>query len=257
MTTCHIAVASMMRDSQVFHGREIRQVERFFRQLKNQQGRGTSFRLTFHLVEGDSRDDTHAAIVREMSAWEEREGGPIGELFKFDHGGPNVSSVESDIRFKALSRVANVAFRAARDSGADYVLWTESDLILGPELTTSLLDGFRLGKGVGAVAPLPIFLQNAQRAFYDVWAFCGLDGRKWGNHELTELIIGERYKPMAAVGCCALFGGNILRKVNADFGEGCFPFLCAKLRDAGATVWLDSVTEIMHPSSENVRGRLI
>lgn len=253
----HVAVASMVRDSQSWGGREIRQVDRFFAQFGRQQGMGGAFRLTFHIVEGDSTDDTRAAVERAMATWEEAGGEPAGELLEFHNGGPAVASLASEARFKSLSKVANVALRAARDSGADYVLWVESDLIFGDDLVARLLEGFARFTDVGLVAPLAVFTHNGADQFYDTWAYEGYGGARYGNHDLARLKAGDRYKGMNSVGCCALMSGPVLRAGSIDFGEGCFPALCASLRAAGTVVVLDSGTEIRHPSSELVASRLI
>jgi len=250
-----VAVASMLRDSVTFHGHHIGQVGRFFEQVCGQQGLGSEFSLSLYLVEGDSKDSTRD----ELGVWVEHWRHGEAALLTHDAGGPAVASLENPARFAALSAVANTAFRAARDSGADYVLWVESDLIFGDDLIASLMEAFGPGsEAVGAVAPLPWFRQNGRMAFYDTWAFRGVAGQRWTNGDLLSLKESViRYRRMASVGCCALIDGNILRRLNADFGEGCFPALCQTIRDGGYAVVCDVETEIEHPSSMLVASRLV
>lgn len=250
-----VAVASMFRDSVTFHGHRIDQVGRFFRQLGGQQGLGELFDLSLHLVEGDSKDNTRQELEDHLARWPH---GPT-ELLHHSVNAFPVASLEDPVRFRQLSAVANVAFRAARDSGADYVLWVESDLILNDDLITSLLGAFGPGSDkLGAVAPLTRFLQSGCKSLYDVWGYRGLSGERWTNGDYLAFKGGSiRYRRMASVGCCALFDGNILRRLNADFGTGCFPALCETLRSNDYEVVCDMETEIEHPSSMLVASRLV
>jgi hypothetical protein len=251
-----VAVCSMLRDSNVWHGRPIGQVDKFFTRL-NEQGRQAGVELHYYLVEGGSKDDTWDSLLD----WQRQL--PNVNLFKHEPTGAEVASVVSEERFKNLSATGNVVLRAARDDGHDFVFWMESDLIPQQRLLAGLLDEPRVypdifWPNVFAVAPVPVFYRGSQKVFYDTWAFEGMNGQKWGNDDLRDLTnVLSRHRPMRSVGSCALLNGKLLRELNADFGEGCFPHLCKTGVDARRAVELDVTLEVTHPCSALVAGRLV
>jgi hypothetical protein len=251
----NIAVASMFRNSEVWHGRQINQVDKFFNSILGQEGGSKHFDLTFHLVEGNSTDTT----LKKLRYWQSIF--PDITLYQKQVKGSEVASVVSETRFKNLSSVGNVALQAARDSGTDYVLWMESDLIPPANLAISLLLPFMeesAEQSIFAVAPVPVFHQGGRKLFYDTWAFEGSDGQKWGNGDLDKLVkTSTCLRSMNSIGSCALLNGSILREHRLDFGEGCFPALCKSGREAGYGVYCDVTVEVQHPCNENVNGRLI
>jgi cellulose synthase/poly-beta-1,6-N-acetylglucosamine synthase-like glycosyltransferase len=252
--TPEIAVASMFRDSQTWHGRSIDQVDRFFRQLTSQEGVDIS-EFGYFLVEGNSTDTTWESLC-DHAYWN----APRVKLHRHEVSGSEVASVVSEQRFANLSAVANTALRAARDSGAKYVLWVESDFIVPPDLLSKLLNATRSdqwGDCLG-VAPVPVFYNGGRKWFYDTWGFEGQYGRRWGNNELAELVGGSKqYLQLKSFGSCALLNGEALRAHNLDFGTGCFPALCEAGRRAGLFLACDKTVEILHPSEAYVAGRLV
>jgi len=246
-----IAVASMFRDSEFWCGRHILQVERFFQQVERECST-RSLIPNYYLVEGNSRDDTWDKLRQYSDIYQDRV-----NLFKHDVVGSDVASIVSETRFRNLSVTANVAFRAARDSGAEYVLWVESDFILRPEthvlhklmnFTYSWAWGMALG-----IVPVPVF----GNMFYDTWAFEGLNGEKWSNNDLDKLLKLGTYVPLKSAGSCMLMNGDNLRQYNLDFGTGCFPSLCRQAREHKLTIDCDTTCLIYHPSEYYLNGRLI
>jgi GT2 family glycosyltransferase len=259
MTT--IAVATMFKQSQEWHGRRIGQVDRFFDQIVSQSQLNTGFKLSFHVAVGESTDGTADAVKNRLSGWSASLGQVHYQVFADVAAGVPVASLESSVRFASLSAAANQPFRSARDSGADYVIWLESDLIFGDDLIASLLEAFGPKNefaAIGAVGPLPFFMSNGQKLFYDTWSMRGYGGQRWSNGDYHRFKEGSfRYRRLASVGCCALIDAGVLRAGNIDFGEGCFPALCESVRAAGKEVVCDLETEIEHPSSMLVASRLV
>lgn len=251
-----IAICSMFRDSQMWHGVQISQFDRFIRQMMEQEKDNEGKTFGYYLVEGNSKDDTWDRLKGLSEANEDV------HVFKHDIAGSDVASIVSEARFKNLSEVANVALRAARDSGAKKVLWVESDFILPTDIirnlhhteqTSSVYWDVTLG-----VAPVPVFLQSGKLSFYDTWAFEGQNGQKWANGELPDLCaVNEKFRPMKSVGSCMLMNGDNLRRHNLDFGDGCFPALCAAGKKAGLLIDCDITLNVFHPCSKNINGRLI
>ena len=243
-----LAVCSMFRDSQRWHGRPLNQVGRFFTQLE-----ATGLSPAYFLIEGESEDDTFV----ELQAWAHRLPGRVSLAAHGPMGGA-VASVEDDARFRRLSEIGNVPLRRARDSGADLVLWVESDFVLPDGWLDRLLEatGLPWWETALGVCPVPVF--GSPEGFYDTWAFEGEGGRRWGNHEVPAAPPGERYLPLAAAGSCILFRGDALRARPYEFeGGGCLPGLCRAAVADGLPLFCDTAVRVTHPSSENVCGRLI
>jgi hypothetical protein len=246
-----IAVCSMFRDSQTWCGRRIGQVDRFFDQLLRQQGVDAG-RLSFFLVEGNSADDTWARLAD----WRAVLGPDRMTLLKHDVTGSAVASVESQARFRNLSAVGNTALRAARDSGAKYVLWLESDFLIPGDLVARLLGS--AGPGFFCVAPVPVFYKDGRKQFYDTWAFEGPNGQRWGNHDLDRLLgVRAQLRPMRSVGSCVLLDGDLMREFSLDCGEGCLPALCRAAGGRHLPIQCDLTLEIEHPCTVNLNGRLV
>ena len=243
-----LAICSLFRDSQVWHGRNINQVGRYFDQMTRQTLQPHETR--FFLLEGNSQDNTRRALGEFCDR-----GWPI-ELFEHNVEGSAVVSAVDEQRFRNLSTIGNILIRAARE-WADLVLWVESDLIIPNNLIEVLVEASpRHQFNEFALSPVPTSFGGAQ--FYDTWGFEGVDGRKWNNHELTALRSGPRYREMNSVGTCVMFNGEILRACSFDMGEdGCLPGLCRSGRKKGLHVHCDTSITVEHPSNELVAGRLI
>jgi hypothetical protein len=250
-----VAVASLFRDSQVWHERPILQVERFFRQM-DEQGRAADVDLSYFLLEGDSRDGTRAALEAKQGLL-----GHAVTLIKHDVGGSPPSSTGEADRYRCLSEVGNACLRAARDSVADIVFWVESDIVLRPQVLASLLDATQepwWGETL-AVAPVPVIRPHGNGpGLYDTWGFEGENGERWHLWQLGSLRQHPgRYRPMRSVGTCAVLNADLMRRHNIDFRDYCFRGLCQAGRDVGLKVWCDVEVEVEHPGSELVEGRWV
>jgi GT2 family glycosyltransferase len=247
-----VAVCSSFRDSMVWHGRKINQVGRYFRQTEaNAAAAGVT--PSYYLVEGNSADRTSGWLKRHQRRLFPRE----IRLFHHHVTGSGVASVVSDTRFRNLSAVGNTVLRPARDSGADFVLWIESDFIISDDLLKTLLEATERPDWKDTLGVCPVPLAGDQ--FYDTWAFQGLDGRWWSGGEAEFFkTYPDRYLPLATAGSCILFNGSALRAHDLDFGEaGCLPGLCGGGQAAGLKLLCDTSIVIQHPNTENVGGRLI
>lgn len=252
-----VAVAAMFRDSQVWHGRRIDQVDRFFQQIEaNAAAAGVS--VEYHLVEGNSTDDTWAALCDHQYRYS-----PRTSLYRHVVQGSDVASVVSETRFANLSAVGNVALRGAKGSGAPFVFWVESDFVLEDDVLARLLDAPRQQPASWdtalGVCPVPVLQQGGGAIFYDVWAFEGPAGETWGNHDLARLVSPAfgRYRPLRTAGSAMLMNGDTLRAYGLDFGTGCFPALCRAAYDRGLWLDLDQHVYVRHPSAALVAGRWV
>lgn len=250
-----IAVCGMFRDSVTWHGYPINQVNLFFDRLLEQE-RDANVRLTYFLLEGDSRDETRAHL-------EKRSAELNGRVTIISHnvGGRPPASIATQDRFLALSEVGNACLRPAVASGAGHIFWMESDLVPDPGLLKGLLEITRnpiVWNNTLGVAPLAVIEPGGQRLFYDTWAFEGENGEKWDNFSLAALAsYPRRYRPMRAVGSCVLLNGQALRKHNLDFGTGCFPALCRSGREVGLDVYCDTTLEVKHPCNVFLENRWV
>jgi hypothetical protein len=250
-----VAIASYFRDSQTWHGHRINQVDTYFKNVDREAGLA-GVDPTLFLLEGDSKDDTWDALCRYRDA-------RPGRVHLTKHevkNAPAIASIVSEDRWRTLSEVGNVVLRQARDSGADVVYWTESDLLPAEGLLSSLLEHTKTPRWEStlAVAPLPVFQNGRVKHFYDTWAFEGINREKWWNHDLEKLrAYPARLRPMRSIGSCAILNGHLLRKFNLDFGTGCFPALCNAGRDNGLSIYCDVTLEIQHPCTRNIAGRLV
>lgn len=260
-----VAVCSMFRDSQVFHGNILDQCGRFFREM-DAQAETAGVELQYFLVEGDSTDNTLEALLSHCCRRD-------AVILNAQVGGPPPSASGGNKRRELMSRAGNVSLNAAVASGADLIFWMESDLIPTHDMMNNLLvSAFKLDwSKTLAVAPVPvIFLrkpgfQNArQDMFYDGWAFERADGRRWdaegvwnGNWEKGFKTWPGTYMKMNSIGSCAVLNAVALREHQIDFGSGCFPELCKRSRDNGYDIYCDTTLRVYHPSTACVEGRWV
>jgi len=249
--TTNIKVGALFRDSQVWHNRYIGQVQRYFRQIDEQRTYGTYKIDEIVASEGDSKDSTWEALQ------EEQKHRPNLKLIKMDGSNLAVQSTGGEERIKELSRLANEVLEQIQD--ADYILWSESDLIWPNEhLILSLLNSFNEVNDLGVVAPL-IFLENEWRVFYDTYIFRSTKDILWQNqhpwiHNFYEY---DKYIPMNSVGSCTLIKGEAIRN-GARFGNTGFVDLCQNVRDLGLKVVANRSILIYHPNKNGyIQGRRV
>lgn len=250
-----IAVASYFRDSQKWHGRRIDQVDSYFGNIEREICEA-GLAAKYFLLEGDSTDDTWDVLCKYRDAMP----GRVSLTKRTVGNSKHVASVECNIRFRQLSEIGNVVLRQARDSGSGLVFWIESDLVPQNGLLRRLMESVSQPwwNETLAVAPLAVFRSSGRMLHYDTWGMTGIRGEKWGNGDLDRMAnYGGRYRPMSSVGSCALMNAYNLRAHDLDFGEGCFPELCRRGRNAGLKLWCDTEVSVRHPSTELVASRLI
>jgi hypothetical protein len=251
-----IAVCAMFRDSQVWHGHNINQVDAFFERM-NEQEKDAGVRLRYYLLEGDSKDNTRE-VLDKYATWL---GSDRVNIIHHSVGGSPPASVATAERFAALSEVGNACLRPARDAGHTHIYWMESDLIPQPGLLSKLLDSqlaLDTNDKVMAISPVAVIEPQGHRLFYDTWAFEGISGEKWSNFDLEALKrYPSRYRPMRAIGSAALLNGKALLQNKIDFGTGCFPALCASGRAMGYNIYCDLNLEVKHPCNALIASRWV
>lgn len=242
----------MFRDSQVWHGRNINQVDKFFEHWEAQK----YVKLRYVLLEGDSKDDTFDALL----GWQQRLGSHKVFLTKRDVGGsaPDSSGSVAD-RYRCLSEAGNACLHAGLAAGTPLMVWAESDLAVKPMFMDCLLEitWKSWWADALAVAPVTDIRLNGRQAFYDTWAFEGIDGETWGNHGSSPADYDVRYRPMRSIGSLALLNAGAAREHRLDFGTKCFRGLCEAGRAVGLDVYCDTWLHVTHPSNECVAGRWI
>lgn len=248
-----IAVCSLFRDSMVWHGRQINQVQRFFEQMGAQ-----GLALDFFLVEGNSKDNTLEALnlYKDSAAF----GGHNITILNCEVEGSEVVSLEDETRFKNLSKCGNLALNTAKfNKDIKYILWVESDIIIKDEnLLRVLINDLEYCKYHGSgeflgVAPIPTY--ENKNELYDTFVFKGPNGESFG----PSMAPFEKGEPLelGAFGTCALMDADILRKYNLDFGDRCMMELCVKARNNKLRLLANSNLRVYHPNGENVSGRLV
>lgn len=249
--TINVKVGALFRDSQIWHNRYIGQVPRYFRQIDEQKSYGMYKIDEIVVSEGDSKDNTLEVLQHEQKC--------RTNLKLIQMGGSNlaVQSTGSSERIKELSRLANTVLEEIQD--ADYVLWSESDLIWPNEhLILSLLNSFNEVDKLGIVAPL-ILLENDWRIFYDTYIFRSLNDELWQNRHpwIYDFYEYDKYIPMNSVGSCTLIKGWLIRD-GARFGDTGFVDLCQYVRNLGLKVMANKSIIIYHPNKNGyIEGRRV
>jgi len=247
-----IVVCSLFRDSMLWHGVEINQVHRYFRQIKEQE---TSYGQEFSIiaVEGGSVDNTRETLVNYQN-------NKNLTILDDDVNFVEVKSVASKERFESLARVANIGLNAAKKVDAEYILWLESDLIIDKfNVIDQLVSKMEEEKDIAAISPLITmkFLPPSPQKyiFYDTWGYVFSDGSSWGNISIQDTDRNPRYREMLSVGSCCLMRSKDMDDV--DFGTGCFRELCEKIKLKGKRIVLDMRSDVYHPSDFYIQGRRI
>lgn len=144
-----VLVTSAFRDGESY-------VERYFAQIEELRRH-----LPVHLriAEGDSTDDTYAAIEGYLQDGD--------ELYQISHGGPAYGSIDHPLRWGQIAYVWNQLFDKMSPEGP--LVLVEADLIWQPETILRLLADLDV---VDAVAPLSL----KDDRFYDTWGHRGTDG---------------------------------------------------------------------------------
>jgi hypothetical protein len=220
-----VAVCSLFRNSS--------ETLDYYRAVISAQQR-PDLRLAFSFVEGDSTDDTY----ERLSAWAEQD----QRVTLVQH---SIEPVEDyDDRVRKWAGLANLALEGGLATGADYILWCESDLVLPHDVVAQLV-----ASRVDIVAPA-IFLGGM---FYDGWGFRGLDGSKFSgevpyhpdyrSHDLVQL---------SSVGSCVLFRRDLFDagvRFRGSYDDGLLVGVCRDAGLLGFRTFMDSRVSILHPTT--------
>jgi hypothetical protein len=220
-----VAICSIVRDGMAY-------LPAYRRQLESLDlACGLGWRL--YIIEGDSRDDTHAFLQR----WARED---VRVTIEREHAG---DSAQVQVRAARWARVANTCLDLVpRSSAHTHVLWLEADLCFPPELLRRLL-----AHEVDVVAPM-IFLGGL---FYDTWGFRDTAGVSWRNAPPFH----PQYRPMSliemsSVGSCVLFRRAVLDagvRMKGRYDDGLLVGMCHDARALGHKVYADTGTAILHP----------
>jgi len=240
-----IAVCSMFRDSQKWHGHDIGQVDRYLAQLESQTVGLEN--LDIYAIEGHSTDDTFDRLNRLKNEF------PNLYVFKDEGEAVQVASNENPDRFLALSRIGNqILSKVDLSKNYDYLLWVESDLVIPPNLIERLIETSKKYPAPNIIAPSAQILADGFVLFYDTWGFRYPGGKRWTNYIFPR----DGRFIMDSIGSCALIDMDLMRK-GLNFGTGCFVQLCNTARTWGATIVADCYTTIYHPSNSFIEGRWV
>lgn len=173
-------------------------------------------------AEGDSTDGTRDAL----QTWATRVGlGASLKITPCDHGGPVFGSTEEPERLKALSKVGNAIFESVRPFD-DVLLYVESDLRWEPEALVKLVHhALERPDGFDIYAPLVM----AGPAFYDVWAFRGLDGRRFSPFAPYYPGLDGTFFEVGSVGSCLAMKASVARECRIR-DDNCLVGWCADAR---------------------------
>jgi hypothetical protein len=161
-------------------------------------------------VEGDSIDTTRAAL--QLGA--QRHGLEL-DLVTCNHGGPPFGSTEAPERLAALSKVGNAIFDAVRETD-DALLYVESDLRWTADTARRLLNAAVNLNGYDVIAPLVM----AGPAFYDIWGFRGLDGRRFSPFVPYYPGLDGQPFEIGSAGSCLAMRGAVARtcRIRNNYG---------------------------------------
>lgn len=235
-----IAVCSMFRDSVKWKSIRVDQVKTYFHNMLNQT---IGFdNLEFHLLEGDSQDDTYSQLLSM------RDNYPNINVYKSEINESYDSVTITDKRLKCMSKIGNVLLSYARgpDSEYDYLLWVESDLVIKEDTIERLVDTI---KGCEHTPSIVAPFVTLGPYFYDIWAFRNLKGKNWPNVISPNQGILE----VSSLGSCAIMD----KEITADFGEGSFVSLCGQARKDGARLFVNTDIVIDHPNRLLVERRWV
>jgi hypothetical protein len=218
-----IVVGSAFRDTPPWRA------ERYFDRvaaLREHARSGHSVRVI--AAEGDSTDDTRAILAREAARCRLDVAFPECRT-----GAPRYGSTEEPARMRALSIVAN-AIMGAVEPEDDVLVYVENDIVWDPHTIGSLIDAARERRdGIDVWSPMVM----AGAAFYDVWAFRGLDGARFAPFSPFHSGFGERLAvglplEVSSVGSCLVMRAEVARAVRIANG-GALVDWCEQARLAG------------------------
>ena len=232
-----ITLASAFRDS-------VKYLPRYFAQIEDLraglEARGDTLNLA--LIYGDCVDHTAEALYY-MAA-------PIGcvtNIAEHSHGGRNLGSVITPMRFKALAGVGNALLKLVPDE-ADALLYVESDLIWQAIDLLTLLDDLQTPE---VSLAFPMVMAYNSRRFYDIWAYRVGNASfrpDWPYHKSLANGGPDLIELSGAGSCAAIRGDAVPTMKQIGFQAwGIWPELVKNLGQAGYRSWLDRRVTIWHP----------
>lgn len=184
-------------------------------------------------AEGDSTDRTRAELDRLLTVIP-------GVRVDCSHGGPVFGSTEDPARFRALAGVGN-AILSNVPADADVLVYVESDLLWRAEEILSLITA--LSPEIHVIAPM-IW---AGAAFYDVFAFRGMDGERFSPFSPYHSSLGEGdFHEISSAGSCLVMWADVARACRVPPEDGLVGF-CRDARSRGFRIWLDRAGNVRHP----------
>jgi hypothetical protein len=189
-------------------------------------------RLVVVAVEGDSVDDTRAALL----GWQAAAGWV--HVVRCDTGRPRYPSVVNAERFEILAQVFNAGLEAVDCRWSDYVLFLPSDIRYEPALLERLIAADK-----DIIAP---FTWQGGVFFYDIWAFSrgGQFFTNFGREEAAAF--GDEPIEMDTVGGTLLSKIAVLRAGVRYRSEDVDRGFCALAKARGFGIWADPTTHVVH-----------
>ena len=242
-----VNIASMFRDSQIWGGRLISQVPRFFNQITTQELliRNKEIEIgKIICVYTESKDNTLEKLEQEKN-----KGRFNIEIIEHGSNYNTVKSSASAERITELSSCGNIGLENSKND-CDFIFWVESDIIIYDNfLLLKLLRAFDKIDKLGIISPI-ILLDTNNTYFYDTYVFRSLDGSQWRNKWIWSDDFNDhnQYIPMNSVGSCGLIKADLIRE-GCSFKNGAFINLCKEVKLKEFGVYCDKRTFIYHPSS--------
>jgi hypothetical protein len=194
--------------------------------------------LTVVVAEGDSTDQTGPMLRQEIAA-----AGLDGTVLTVNHGGPEFDPIDDPKRWYQIAHVCNtvMACVAGKIHDDDEFMYVESDLVWPVDMALTLLDDL---EDYPAVAPMSMSGPTGQ--FYDIWGHVK-DGEcfTW-NPPYHPGLNGTRFTEIDSAGSCFVTSGRLARKIRFSSSD-CIRGIGRDLRKHGASLWLDTSVETLHP----------
>lgn len=211
-------VASAFRNSENY-------VERYFAQINELR---THLPVQLRIAEGDSTDDTYAAIESHLQDGD--------ELYQIAHGGQPYGSVDTPARWGQIAYVWNTLFDKIVPAGP--LVLVEADLIWQPETLLRLVANLDV---VDACAPMSM----CGARFYDTWGFRGLDGQMfYGGPPYHPSVAG--LTEIGSAGSCIAMREAVYDVCRFGATDGIVGF-GADIRKRGFHLYVDPSLSVEHP----------
>ena len=243
-----IAVCSMFRDSQLWHGIPTLQVDNYISQLVSMND---DYEYIVYAAEGDSVDNTR----ERLEYYQEHLTEGTFNIIDAPSAADVVGSVASNDRFAKLAAITNKIFDVVKNIEADYVFLVESDLIItNKDLVKILVEFIEGNPKVGIVAPQILYNNHGEICFYDTWGFRNTDDIMVPD-TINNHLNGQIVK-MNAVGSCAIIRHSLI-KDGVNLGTGGWPEMCRQIREKGFLAILYSALAVFHPTNVFIKNRWV